>query len=265
MAALQIDSVGSLRPLLQNISDTLNRKFGEAMQYMEHFVIITNKSHHVLNLKEPIILDPTKNYTVSLVFFTVYNAIKNITSENNSFHFKEGEAEWQTIKISEGSYEIKNLNNEIHKRSGLDENKIYFGAIQYLNRAEIKIGKDSGMKVKFTNDSFGDLLGFNNQIYDRSTIAQNRPNITKISTINIKTNLIDGGYLNEKRNNILHTLPTFTVPIGYKIIESPNYPVKVPLTKRNIDKIEIEIIDEDGKTIDFSGEEITIRLVIEQV
>jgi hypothetical protein len=216
-------------------------------------------------LKEPIDLDPTKNYTVSLVFFTVYNSIKNITSENNSFHFKEGDTAARKVKISEGSYEIDNLNSEIQKKTGLDENKIYFGAIQYLNRAQLKIGENSGLKVIFTEDSFGDLLGFNNGTYDKTTIAQNGANITKISTINIKTNLIDGGYMNDKRKNILHTIPTFTVPTGYKIIERPNYAVKVPLTKRHIDEIVIEIVDEDGKLIDFSGEEITIRLVIEQM
>lgn len=232
---------------------------------MEHFVIITSESRHVLRLKEPIELDPNKHYTVSLVFFTVYNSIKNITSENNSFHFKEGDAPPRKVKISEGSYEIDNLNDEIQKVTGLDENKIYFGAIQYLNRALLKIGKDSGLKVIFTDDSFGDLLGFNNGTYDKTTLAQNRANITNISTINIKTNLIDGGYINEKRKNILHTIPTFTVPTGYKIIEQPNYAVKVPLTKKHIDEIIIEIVDEDDKLIDFSGEEITIRLVIEQV
>ena len=96
-------------------------------------------------------------------------------------------------------------------------------------------------------------------------MAQNSANIIDIHTINIKTNLIDGGYINNKRNNILHSIPTFTVPVGYKIIEKPSFPIKVPLKKKNIDVITIEIVDEDGNLIDFGGEKINIRLSIEQV
>ena len=239
--------------------------FHQENKYIEQFTIICNESKHSERLEQPIILDNNKNYNVSLIFFTVYNTIKNITSTNNSFHYQEKGKEWKTVKLREGSYEIDNLNTEIQKITGLDENVFRFGAIQYLNRAELRIGKDSGLKVKFDSASFGSILGFDNVIYDKTTTAQKRADITKISTINIKTNLIDGGYIGNKRNNILHTIPTFTVPVGYKIIEKPNYPIKVPLAKKIIDVISIEIVDEDGKLIDFSGEEITIKINIEQV
>jgi len=249
---------------LPNIFDIKMEKSSKG-KFIEQFTIITNKSKHELRLDEPIVLDPACYYNVSLIFFTVYNTIKNITSKNNSFHYKQQEEEWKTIKLREGSYEVDNLNAEIQKQTGLDENKIYFGAIQYLNRAELKIGKDSGIWIKFTDDSFGKILGFNNAIYKETSIAQNRPDISKISTINIKTNLIDGGYIRNKRNNILHTIPTFTVPVGYKIIEKPTFPIKAPLSKKTIDVISIEIVDEDGNLIDFSGEEITIKLIIEEI
>lgn len=245
--------------ILEKINNSLNQK------YIEHFTIITNKSKYDLRLEQPINLDQNKNYNVSLIFFTVYNTIKNITSKNNSFHYKELNQPWKTVKLREGSYEISNLNTEIQSLTGLDENKLHFGAIQYLNRAELKIENGSGLEIKFDNQSFGTILGFENLTYDKTTIAKNRPDISKISTINIKTNLIDGGYIRNKRNNILHTIPTFTVPIGYKIIEKPSFPIRAPLSKKNIDIITIEIVDEDGNYIDFSGEEITIKLIIEQV
>lgn len=245
--------------ILQSISNSLNQK------YIEHFTIITNESKYSLRLEQPINLDQNKNYNVSLIFFTVYNTIKNVTSKNNSFHYKEKNKEWKTVKLREGSYEIENLNTEIQKQTGIDENVFSFGAISYLNRAEIKIKKDSGLWIKFDTNSFGNILGFNNETYKETTTAQNRADISKISTINIKTNLIDGGYIRHKRNNILHTIPTFTVPVGYKIIEKPSFPIKAPLSKKTIDVITIEIVDEDGNYIDFSGEEITIKLIIEQV
>lgn len=251
--------ISSAMNILQTISNSLNQK------YIEQFTIITNKSKYELRLEQPINLDQNKNYNVSLIFFTVYNTIKNITSENNSFHYKKKDEEWKTVELSEGSYEIDNLNMEIQKLTGLDESEFRFGAVQYLNRAELKIEKDSGLNIKFDDNSFGYILGFNNETYKETTIAQNRPDISKISTINIKTNLIDGGYINDKRNNILHTIPTFTVPVGYKIIEKPSFPIKTPLSKKNIDVITIEIVDEDGNYIDFSGEEITIKLLIEQL
>jgi len=262
MAEEQLSILESMVDLLdetKSLNNSLNQK------YIEHFTIITNQSNHNLRLEQPIYLDQNKNYNVSLVFFTVYNTIKNITSQNNSFHYKEKDREWKTIKLSEGSYEIENLNTEIQELTGLDESKFRFGAIQYLNRAKIIIKKDSGLKVKFDDESFGSILGFDNKTYTETTKAQNRPDISKISTINIKTNLIDGGYIRDKRNNILHTIPTFTVPVGYKIIEKPSFPIKAPLAKKTLDVIRIEIVDEDGNYIDFSGEEITIKLIVEQV
>lgn len=87
----------------------------------------------------------------------------------------------------------------------------------------------------------------------------------------IKTNLISGGYVSSinshvlKQNNIIFSLPTFTVPTGSKLIERPQTLTWHPVIQKNIQRIQIEIINEYGDSIDFGNEEISLVIAIKQV
>ena len=52
------------------------------------------------------------------------------------------------------------------------------------------------------------------------------------------------------------------VPIGYKIIEVPSQVIYLPVTVKNIDKLQLRIVDQDGDLVNFRGEVITVRLHI---
>ena len=89
--------------------------------------------------------------------------------------------------------------------------------------------------------------------------------------INIKSDLINSGLLTSANNNlvttenILFSVPTFTVPADYKIIETPARPEYLHITTSTISEINLRIVDENDKLYDFKGEKIVIKLHITQV
>ena len=116
------------------------------------------------------------------------------------------------------------------------------------------------------------IFWFNEAIYSAGTTrSPNRPQIIDFHTILIKTNLISGGYVSSidshvmEQNNIILSLPTFTVPPGSKIIERPQTLTWHPVIQSSIQRVEIEVINENGDYIDFGSEEISLVIIIKQI
>ena len=65
--------------------------------------------------------------------------------------------------------------------------------------------------------------------------------------------------------NILFSVPTFTVPANYKIIEAPARLEYLHLITSTISEINLRIVDENDKLYDFKGEKIVIKLHITQL
>ena len=55
------------------------------------------------------------------------------------------------------------------------------------------------------------------------------------------------------------------VPPRYKIIEVLSQVIYLPVTVKSIDHLQIRIVDQDGRLVNFRGEVITIRLHIKKV
>jgi len=183
---------------------------------------------------------------------------------NYTFH-----GTYKKIVIDPGAYEIKDLNEIIQQ-------KIPGELVQILphkptGKVELKL-KES-IKVDFQKDkSFNYMLGFDKKEYSKSSnTAENRARINvDRSLINIKTNLINSGMLTTENNmietrNILFSIPTFTVPSNYKMVETPYKPEYLSITSSTISEIRLQIVDENDKLYDFNGEKIVIKLHIKQV
>jgi len=65
--------------------------------------------------------------------------------------------------------------------------------------------------------------------------------------------------------NILLTIPTFTVPNNYKMIETLYKPEYLLITSSTISEVRLQIVDENDKLYNFNGEKIVIKLHIKQV
>jgi len=195
---------------------------------------------------------------MGLLFFSVYNNIRNITEKNNQIEISVDGINYTTKTLHPGSYEIKNINEVI------DNENIQFLPVDNLNR--VKLVLKNNHSIRFTNKSFHNILGFEQQEYKISTQAERRANIqNNINTINVICNSINGGYFNNQQRNIIYSIPSFSVAIGYRIIEKPFQSIYLPLNTTELSNINLQIVDDYNNLIDFGGEEIIVQLHLKQI
>lgn len=231
------------------------------------FTLSSRESVLSSKIYPPIILHEDEDYVLGLVNFESYNAIPNIDSSNNSFHYGEN----QHIKLPEGSYEISdiseylknylklNLNNSISKNKKDNEPPFLFlSANRNTLRCEIK----ANFEIDFTkNNSIGTLLGFKKKKLEANQkhISENPVDIFKVNSICIHCNLVSNSYNNGSSVHIIHMFYPLTPP-GGKIVEKPNNVIYLPISTRYIDEIVLKITDQDGNLVNFRNEVVTARL-----
>ena len=114
---------------------------------------------------------------------------------------------------------------------------------------------------------FNTLLGFERKLYTNTVgLSENRHQIDLgRSLINMKLDFINSELLTSTNNNlvttqnILFSVPTFTVSAKYKIIETSARPEYLHITTSTISEINLRIVDENDKLYDFKGEKIVIK------
>lgn len=77
----------------------------------------------------------------------------------------------------------------------------------------------------------------------------------------IECNIAVGSYIN---GEAAHTIFAFSPDVspGFKMSISPQTIIYSRLNTHSIERLSINIVDQDGKLIDFGGEEISVRLHI---
>ncbi len=93
-------------------------------------------------------------------------------------------------------------------------------------------------------------------------------NIVQMSasaSILIKCSIIGGSYHNGKLSNVLYSLPSYMVPVGYKINIFPPTMIYLPIINSVISEITFEITDDLGKIVDFKEEKMALAIHIRQI
>ena len=95
-------------------------------------IVSDNESKFTTRFNPTLELDRNKEYEIALVNLEIYQSFPNIDETNNVFIYSPDNGNsWVKIKISEGSYEIDDINNtiqhEMKKRGHHDPiNEVYY-------------------------------------------------------------------------------------------------------------------------------------------
>lgn len=239
----------------------LNDYLSSKQQHLLTFSSMT--SEMLTKFPIPIDLNSNRNYKAALLWFSAYNTVFNINESNNNFRYIEHKKEY-SIKLDPGAYEIKKINEEIQRKMGTPG--ITISVDRSTSKSTLLIKKD--IIIDFTiENSLREMLGFDKKfITEGFHKSDHIVQITNFSTINIECNIIQNSYINGKQSNIIYSFPSYTVPVGYKIIERIAHPIYLPVVKTSaISSIFIRIVNELGNTINFNGEEISLAIEIRQV
>lgn len=112
------------------------------------------------------------------------------------------------------------------------------------------------------SENVAKLLGFkSNHQYTGNKMhsSPNHTNILPLSMILVHASLADGAYVNGERTHSIHSFFP-QVPPGYRIIEAPNTLIYYPVIFSSLNNVMVEVLDENGKLIDFNGETVSISI-----
>ena len=228
-------------------------------------------------LNVPIKLDPSRHYKVGLRYLSLYNNITNINSTNNNFHCSNGQRPGTISKITEsitllpGAYEITQIDAELKRQlaqHGVGGDSFDIIAHPEINRIAIHIKKEGFQIDRNIFNSITTFLGFTKNATPLSKgyhVADNQAAITDIHTIDIECSIAEGDIVKGLPKQIIYDMPSFTVPIGAKIIEQPQFINYFPLNTTLLHEITVRILDQDGNLINIPGERKFCSLKIVQV
>lgn len=241
-------------------------------------------------------------YVCGLIDFQTFNSIPNVDETNNLFHYGfenlkkagtnaeksnlgyEGEdnnigANLESkpqqvsnlkkkrplthIEIPTGSYELSDLNMYIQR--ALNKN-VAFNLNANKNTLQCEILCSQPINFSKPN-SIGPLLGFRrNEILKENTLHESSSpaDILKVNVIRIECDIIKGAFFNNQPSHTIHEFSP-RVPPGYKIIEVPQNVIYFPVTVKSIQALNLSVIDQRNRLINFRGETITIRLHIKKI
>lgn len=222
-----------------------------------------------------ITLDQDSNYSCSLLDFTAYNTIPNVENEKHKFEFiytakvkqKNGKFENvpntnKSITFFTGSYEVEDILKYLKERLLKSNIKLSYE----ISAATSRVVLTFDTTITCTNNSVLKLLGFTDKQKEfKSGQEYVNEKIVKISSSNvirIECDLVTNSYNNGKNSNTLYEFSNGKVEAGYKLIEIPRHIVYLPIRKRQIDSIQIKIVDESNNLLNFRGEEISCRVHI---
>jgi hypothetical protein len=228
-------------------------------------VLTSNKTEFTNNFNYPVKLNANRKYKMALTRLETYNSIPNITSENNKFVYSVNSVNY-TVIIPIGSYEIKQINDEIQRQM------VNNGHAAADNKYYIEIGANTATLcsyVRITNASYSvdmdlssikTLLGFSGGVltsnYQESDAVVD---IIPVNSIMVNCDLISGSYVNESEKPVVYSFFPNVSP-GYKIVEIPRQLIYLPIIATDrIHSIRVWLTDQAGKLIDLRGEKLTIK------
>lgn len=230
-----------------------------------------------------IIFDSNSKYCCGLLDFTSYNSIPNISDKkgNDKFKFKSTMTDSKTkkqtviektIALPTGAYEVEDILKYLKQQ--LAANKINLTYEISVATSKVRIVFDA--PVEWIDGSVLNVIGFQQKkdsdnkpshIFANKTDywSDNIIKITDIDIIRIECDIVSGSYINGTQCHTIHQFSHCKSAPGYKFIEIPQHIIYLPIEKKQLQTIQIKIIDQNNNLIDFRGEQISCRIHIKKI
>lgn len=214
----------------------------------------------------PIELSKDKDYVLGLINLSTFNSIPNIDTGCNYFYVGN-----YMFELPTGSYEIEDIEQFVQERIKYTQSKfeikpsdIHISIKPNNNTLRSEITCSETVDFRPPN-SIAPLLGFTRRLLEPNIrhVSDLPVTILKVNSLRIECNITSGAYINDKQ---VHTIHEFfpAVPPGYKIIEVPSQVIYLPVAVKTIDYLQVRIVDQDGRLVNFRGETVTLRLHLKQ-
>ncbi|KAK9718368.1 hypothetical protein QE152_g23217 [Popillia japonica] len=109
------------------------------------------------------------------------------------------------------------------------------------------------------------MLGFSKKVLQPNVqhVSDLRIRIIKVITIRVECSIITAAYYDGR---LSHTLFEFapSVEPGFSINIEPKNIIYLPINTTRIDNISLRLVDQDGDSVDFRGEDIVVRLELKK-
>lgn len=252
------------KKLLEEIRDLLQPK--------ENFSLVTSSktTDWYIDFSRPLFLDPKRKYELALVNLETYNSIPNVSTTNNTFVYSSNNGTaWNTITLPEGSYEVKQINEEIQRQLETNEVNvdksnppISVGANTATLRAFVEIFSPTH-QVDMTRSTIRGILGFNPQTLGIGYNEGGNPvDIMPVNSILVNCDLINGSFLEGAQQPVIYSFFPDESP-GFKVVKEPSKPIYFPISQAGIvSGIRFWLTDQNGKQLNLRGENVTIRIHI---
>lgn len=223
------------------------------------FTLTGKEAELVCYFNPPIYLSDNSEYEMALLNFETFNSIPNVDESNNLLHYETDKGILETVEIPVGIYDIDDIEKAIEStltKASKTEIVIKVSGNNNTQRVNVK----ANVKLNLSKDkSIGSLLGFDKKILEANMLHTSDfiANINKVNVIQVYCNLTSGSYINGEPVHVLYQFFP-KVPAGFKIIESPQEPIYLPVSMKVISLLIVRLLDQSGEPVNFQHEEITV-------
>lgn len=236
----------------------------------DYVLVFTGDTSEIsCDIYPPIELNQNIKYQIGLLSLDTYNAIANIkTNINDSFTMGLGDLNLP-ITIPQGCYEVADIKQimldsmveaYVQKIFGTDAPMPQLEL--FVNPVTNRVRLHSNYNIDFgVPRNFAKILGFLVKKYEANKRydAPLRVDINPSPTISVECSIASGAIRNGVITHGIYQFVSDVAP-GYMLSLSPTNIIYHPINSYIIDNIILKLVDTRGNLIDFSGENITIRL-----
>jgi len=209
-----------------------------------------------------------EEHEIALVNLETYHSFPNVEVGTSFTYSVDGGTVWKKILVPEGSYELAEIENFIHKelkrrndwnRTNDVSHILVTGNLNTL-KCELSI-RDRRYKVDFRESaSVGKIFGFEPEVYDFGThVGANTANVLSVNAILVHCDVVGDSYVNGTAQATLYSFFP-NVPPGYKIVESPHNLIYLPIKRNVVHSIRLWLTDQADRPLNLRGETVTLRL-----